>query len=65
MKAASKLFVVTAVCNSRRCNSRTFTVERKKIMRRSTSGDDFLMQNIVCPECRMWADVQKIEKRET
>lgn len=61
-KLKKPYFRVTAECSSRECLYREFTVERKTVYRVSTSGQTYETRNVVCPVCRMLADVTRIER---
>jgi len=54
-------FEVTAVCRNERCDTDLFTQNRKKVDRLGTDGRKYRTQNLVCPECRQWADVTGIK----
>lgn len=59
------MFEIRANCDNRRCPAGVFIVERRKVVKRSTSGQEFTINQVVCPECRMWAKVTRIkEKRD-
>ncbi len=58
-------FNVTARCNHQRCSNGTFTVQRKKAVKKSAEGNSYTIGSVVCPECRMWADVVDIETVES
>ncbi len=53
-------YKVTAHCGSRKCKDFQFTVIKKKIVKTSTGGSDYIIENVVCPQCSMWADVVDI-----
>ena len=55
-------YKIIAECNSPKCKGRVFNVYRDKIIKKSKSGSGrtYLIENIVCPECRMWAKVKEI-----
>ena len=58
-------FRVTAECPNARCvddGSGRFTVERRNIKKRSTHGQEYTISIVVCPICRMWAKVIRIEE---
>lgn len=55
---------LTAECGSRECRHREFAVDRKSVHRVGTDGQAHETRNVVCPVCRMWADVKKIERVE-
>ena len=51
---------VTAVCE----RHGEFQVQRKTVRKKSTSGEIYTIENLVCPNCRCWAKVSKIEEVE-
>ncbi|MEW6670204.1 MAG: hypothetical protein AB1427_00790 [Thermodesulfobacteriota bacterium] len=57
-------YLVTAQCSSPKCRHREFTVERKQVVKINSAGQQYEINNIVCPVCRMWAYVTRIERAE-
>jgi len=57
-----KVYEITAECNSFKCKGRVFTVERSKIMKKSTGGYTYQIEKVVCPYCTMWADIINIQR---
>lgn len=51
-------FIVTARCQ--RCPSPIFKANRKKIEKVGTDGQKYQIKKLVCPSCRMWADIVNI-----
>ncbi len=54
-------YIITALCDSRLCKGREFQVERKHVVKTSTSGQKYTIEHVVCPECKMWANITGIE----
>jgi hypothetical protein len=54
-------YQITAICNTPTCRGRIFRAERKRVVRTSQSGAEYKTSRVVCPQCRMWADVTKID----
>jgi hypothetical protein len=55
---------VTAHCTNPRCETTAFTVGRKKIEVTGTDEQTRPISKLVCPACRMWGDVVRIEQEE-
>ncbi len=56
------MFEVSAICESPRCGRHEFRLLRRNVTRRSTSGETYTIDHVVCPECSMWARVEKIRE---
>lgn len=56
------MFEVTAICESPRCGRHDFKMLRRNVTRRSTSGQSYTIENVVCPQCSMWAKMTEIKK---
>ena len=55
-------FKVSAQCRNTKCDMGEFTLPRKQIVRKGSNGRPYQTANLVCPRCRTWADVTRIEK---
>jgi len=53
---------VTAECRNYRCGTNRFEKTYKSVERKGTSGMVYTTKNVVCPQCRQWADVVEIEE---
>ena len=53
-------FEVTAQC--KRCQPGEFFVQRKQVVKKNTEGRNYTISQVVCPGCRMWAEITKIER---
>ena len=56
-----KTYLVTAQCQNERCSTNIFTATRSKIIKTGTSGVLYQIEKLVCPECKMWADITRIK----
>jgi hypothetical protein len=57
-----KTYLITAQCQNARCSTGTFTTTRSKITKISTGGTPYQIAKVVCPGCKMWADITGIEE---
>lgn len=60
-------FRITAECGNRRCAigaacGGMFIVNRGTIKKKSTSGREYTISQVVCPECKQWGKITKIEE---
>jgi len=58
------MFEVRAKCDNSRCSAGVFIVDRPQVTKKSTSGTDYTIKQVVCPECRMWATVTGIKEKK-
>jgi hypothetical protein len=56
------MYEVRAICESSRCERNVFTVKRRSIVKKSTSGQPYTINQVACPRCRMWARVSTIKE---
>lgn len=59
-----KFYVVAAHCTNEQCETSVFTVRRKKVMVEGSDGNLREISRLVCPMCRMWGQVVRIEQNE-
>jgi len=57
-------YLVTAVCTNDRCQVDTFGASRRQIDKVGTSGQPSRIERLVCPSCRLWGYITKIEEVE-
>ncbi len=55
-------YTIEAKCENVRCPETVFLVERKKIIKTSTSGIEYRIDRVVCPSCRQWQPITHIEE---
>lgn len=55
-------FLVSALCGNPRCETRNFTTGRPKATYIGSDEREHPIAKLVCPQCRMWGDVQQIEE---
>jgi hypothetical protein len=53
---------ITAMCNSKKCKGLEIISLKNKVRKVSTAEIEYVIKNIVCPRCRMWAEIKKIEE---
>ena len=58
-------YQVDAYCQHPRCESQSFSVLRDRIHKTGTDGRTYTISKVVCPSCRMWADVVQIQEVES
>jgi hypothetical protein len=56
------MFDLLCLCTSHKCRRHEFRVRRGSVRRKSTSDQEYTVSRVVCPQCRMWADVQEIKE---
>lgn len=56
------MFDLHCLCTSHKCRRFEFSVRRGSVTKRSTSNQAYTISRVVCPQCRMWADVQEIKE---
>jgi len=39
-----------------------FDVDRKQVRKSATDGNEYTISKLICPGCRLWADVVSIEE---
>ena len=61
MKKKSKGYLVTAKCGNDRCHTNEFTRVRLEIDKVNSGGRKYRIENLVCPECRQWAEITEIK----
>ncbi|ALC15632.1 hypothetical protein DSOUD_0845 [Desulfuromonas soudanensis] len=54
-------FKVTGRCDTG-CSVDTWQVDRKQVRKISTSGQEYTIDRLVCPQCNAWGYVTKIEE---
>mgnify|MGYP004702170631 CR=1 FL=1 len=59
-----KGYRIQAICTNPCCPVTEFTSARKRSTYTSTDGHEYPVQRIVCPECKCWGEVLRIEKIE-
>lgn len=57
-------FTVTALCGNGHCDTIEFTMQRKRIQVEGSDGNLREISRLVCPMCRMWGQVVRIEQNE-
>ena len=57
------MFEIRAKCDNSRCSPGIFTVERREVVKKNAAGRDYAIQQVVCPQCRMWARITGIKKK--
>ncbi len=62
---AKDRYKITAQCENPRCGFTEFVAYRSKIIKTGTGGWPYEISKLVCPGCRMWADIVGIEKEDT
>lgn len=55
-------FEVSARCNQSKCPTTDFKVDRRKVVKKSSEGNEYTIGQVVCPGCRMWAEVTGIRE---
>lgn len=55
---------VSARCTNSKCQQGFFAVERKQIVKTGTSGQQYTIERVVCPNCRQWQHITEIAKVE-
>jgi hypothetical protein len=56
------MFELRCLCTSPKCGRHEFPLLRSNVVRKSTSGQPYTISQVVCPKCRMWAEVQEIKE---
>jgi len=54
-------YIITALCEGRLCEGGEFQVERKHVVKTSTSGQKYTTQHVKCLECKNWAKITGLE----
>ena len=55
-------FRVTAFCRNPRCSTAEFSADRKHVVKTGTGGQSYTIENLVCPQCKAWGRINKIEE---
>gem|GEM_PF-1219003 len=53
-------FEVTAVCDNERCATTEFKGQRKRVEKINTADGPYIIDHLVCPQCRSWGKITKI-----
>lgn len=54
-------FEIEAQCRNDACKMKIRTW-RKKVSKVGESGQEYTIEHVVCPECKMWANIYSIKE---